>query len=463
MTSPRPQGTLRRTTLARYGLGSLGTGGFATLPGLVLVYYLTDTLGVAAVAAGAIVAIAKIWDVLIDPAIGALSDHDAAQRGSRRRFMTIGALALPVFFALTFAVPTGLAGGPAAVWVTIAFLLAATTFSLFQVPYIALPAELTDRYDERTRLLTVRVAVLTVGILAFGAGGPALRELGGSPAVGYLIMAVVSGVVIGAAMLVASRTADDARPPETTTHPQAAGTAVVGEGYRTGLAVLRRSAPLRTLLGAFVLQGLATGLMLAGAQYIATWVLDSEAAISGLFAALIAPALICAPLWGMLSRRIGKEAGFAAASVLFAVATLCLIGLWWSPGGWVYLPIGVAGAAYAGMQSLPMAMLPDVITHDERRHGQSTAGVIGGVWTAGETSGMALGAVVFTVLLALGDYISSDADSAVHQPRSAIVAMVGGFSVVPAALTLVSLLLIARYPLRRSDIDATPSAEKETL
>ena len=40
-------------TVARYAIGSLGTGGFATLPGLVLVYYLTDTLGVAAIAAGA--------------------------------------------------------------------------------------------------------------------------------------------------------------------------------------------------------------------------------------------------------------------------------------------------------------------------------------------------------------------------------------------------------------------------
>ena len=40
--------SLTRATVARYAIGSLGTGGFATLPGLVLVYYLTDTLGVAA-------------------------------------------------------------------------------------------------------------------------------------------------------------------------------------------------------------------------------------------------------------------------------------------------------------------------------------------------------------------------------------------------------------------------------
>ena len=39
---------LPRRTVAGYALGSVGTGGFGTLPGLVLAYYLTDTLGVAA-------------------------------------------------------------------------------------------------------------------------------------------------------------------------------------------------------------------------------------------------------------------------------------------------------------------------------------------------------------------------------------------------------------------------------
>ncbi|MGC4934441.1 MFS transporter [Gordonia sp. DT30] len=448
-------GRLARSTVVRYGVGSLGTGGFATLPGLVLVYYLTDTLGVAAAAAGAIVAIAKIWDVLIDPGIGALSDHLALRHGNRRRFMTLGALTLPIFFVLTFAVPTAASTPVAAVWVTIAFLLSATAFSLFQVPYIALPAELTDSYDERTRLLTVRVVVLAVAILAFGAGGPALRELGGPPALGYLLMALVSAIVIGAAMLISARAATAARPPKppAALGPERPARFAPGAGYVLGAAVLRRSLPLRTLLGAFLLQGLATGLMLAGAQYIATWVLDSEAAISGLFAALIAPALICAPLWGILARRIGKEIGFAAATVLFTAAALSLIGLAWAPGWWVYPVIGVAGAAYAGMQSLPMAMLPDVITHDETSHRQGTAGIIGGVWTAGETTGMALGAVVFTAVLALGGYLSSDTTDHVTQPASAITAMVIGFSIIPAALALLSLLFIMRYPLRRNDIE----------
>ena len=54
------------------------------------------------------------------------------------------------------------------------------------MPYIALPAELTPAYDERTRLLTWRVVVLTFSILLFGAGGPALRGVTDDPTTGYL-------------------------------------------------------------------------------------------------------------------------------------------------------------------------------------------------------------------------------------------------------------------------------------
>ena len=48
-------------------------------------YYLTDTLGVAAIVAGIVVTVAKIWDVIIDPVIGARSDRMLARSGSRRR------------------------------------------------------------------------------------------------------------------------------------------------------------------------------------------------------------------------------------------------------------------------------------------------------------------------------------------------------------------------------------------
>ena len=108
---------LTRGTIARYAAGSLGTGGFATLPGLVLAYYLTDSLGVAALAAGAVITVAKVWDVVIDPIIGALTDRDLARHGTPEAADAHRRARLPVLFALTFAVPPSLGPVVAGIWV----------------------------------------------------------------------------------------------------------------------------------------------------------------------------------------------------------------------------------------------------------------------------------------------------------------------------------------------------------
>lgn len=439
-----PERTLSRRTIASYAIGSLGTGGFATLPGLVLVYYLTDTLGIAALAAGLLVTAAKVWDVLIDPVIGAASDRSLALRGSRRPLMIIGSLALPVFFVLTFAVPAGIGAVASGLWVLVAFLVTATAFSLFQVPYIALPAEIVSGYNERTTLISARVVVLTVAILLFGAGGPEIRDAFDNEATGYLVMALVAGVVIGGGMLVSSFTAKRGL----TTSPSKTS---IAHSYRVGIAVLRRSQPFRVLLLAFLLQGLATGVMLAGAQYVATWVMGTGVTL--LFVSLIAPAVLFAPVWALVSRRLGKERTFVIASVLFLVAALSLTLLIWAPGAWVYASVGLAGAGYAGMQSLPMSMLPDVISHDAKTTGPGSAGIFGGVWTAGETTGMALGATVLTIVLAISGYLESVGTEVVTQPESAVVGIILSFSIVPAVIIVASLVAFARYPLRQQNID----------
>ncbi|MCB1273258.1 MAG: MFS transporter [Leucobacter sp.] len=447
--------------VARYATGSLGTGGFATLPGLVLVYYLTDSLGVTALMAGLIVTLAKIWDVLIDPVIGGLSDRALASTGTRRGPMMVGAIGLPIAFILTFAVPAGLSPLAAAIWVLIAFVAAATFFSLFQVPYIALPAELTDGYAERTRLLTWRVMVLTLAILIFGAGGPELRAIfPDDPRLGYLVMAIGAGLLLFAGLAIGSSIA-----PRRAALSPTARSAMPGpfslRHYRDGLSVLRESQPFRALLTTFMLQGLATGLMLAGAQFVATWVLRDESAVTPLFLALIAPALLVAPVWRIIADRLGKERVYRLASLAFLIATVVLIVMVWVPGWWILAPVALAGAAYAGMQTLPMSMLPDVIGIDaaERRAAgrpadESRAGIFGGVWTAGETTGMALGSTALTIVLALTGYVESTAGVTVEQPAAAVAGIAMAFSALPALLMVASLFALGRYRVREQDVDA---------
>lgn len=454
-TTARPERAFPRLsarTIINYAVGSLGTGGYATLPGLVLTYFLTDNLGVAALAAGLIVTSAKVWDVIIDPLIGAASDRQLARTGSRRGFMIVGALTLPLFFALTFAVPPSWGPVTGAICVLLAFLGTATSFSLFQVPYVALPAELTRSYDERTRLLGWRVVVLTAAILLFGAGGPMLRRATGDQVSGYLLMGIVAGVVLGIGMLIASRTADTAGTPSSPV--RTAQSQGLRDQYLSGFRALRRSLPFRALLGAFLLQALATGTMLAGAQYVATWVLNDEAAVEILFVALVGPALLATPGWTAISRRIGKERSFFGASILYLVASASITVAVWAPGMWIYASVALAGIAYAGLQSLPLAMLPDVISHDECTTGPGQAGTFTGIWTAGETVGFALGATAVSLMLAATGYVSSVAGESTAQPDAAVMGIVLSFSILPAALMALSLIPLGRYRLRKHDIEA---------
>ena len=68
------------------------------------------------------------------------------------------------------------------------------------------------------------------------------------------------------------------------------------------------------------------------------------------------------------------------------------------PAGLVYLCVAVVGVGYAGAQMFPMAMLPDVASRTGEA--QSRVGLYTGVWTAGETLGLALGPAVYAVVLA---------------------------------------------------------------
>ncbi|WP_028048409.1 MFS transporter [Cellulomonas sp. URHD0024] len=450
-TAPGPA-MLPRRTITSYALGSVATGGFGTLPGLVLAYYLTDTLGVAAGLAGLVVTVPKLWDVVIDPFIGARSDASAARHGSRRAFLLTGAVTLPLLFAAVFATPRAFEGTSAAVWVVLAFVAAATAFSIFQVPYIALPAEIAPDYASRTRLLAPRIAVLALAILAFGAGGPLVRDAAGGGRGGYAVMGLVGGITIGLGMLAAwsgaprrAQVASD-RPVPVRAHAR-------GQALRLGAAALREIPAFRRLLGAFLLQALATGAMLAGAQYVATYTLGDENAVTYLFVALVAPALLVMPVGTRVARRFGKKRSYVGASIVFAVAALSLVPMRWAPGGWVYASVALAGVAYAGMQLYPLAMLPDVVAVDARDRGEDRAGVLGGVWTAGETAGLALGPTLVLGMLALTGFVSKTADEAVTQPGSALTGIALAFSLLPAVLALLSLVPLSRYPLSADLVD----------
>jgi len=441
MSAPLPARVVRG-----YALGSVATGAFGTVPGLLLLPYLTDRLGIAAGIAGVLVFLPKAWDVVLNPVAGRISDASTSPDGPRRPFLLRAGALLAAGFALLFAGP---AGPPwvAGAWVVAAFLACATAYAFFQVPYVAMPAEMTDSYRERTRLMTWRVGVLALAILLSGASAPAIRDAVG-PDQGYRAMGAAVALLILVGVLGAWR--GTAAAPVGRVHASTGG-------LGAQLRVVVGAKDFRLLLGTFVLQALATGAMLAGVDYVARHVLGTASASTVIFACFVGPALLVTPVWQRLGARRGKRWGYAAASVLLGGGAVVLVASRSLPSVAVYLAVAVVGVGYAGAQMFPMAMLPDVAAVDAARTGENRVGVFTGVWTAGETLGLALGPGLYAVVLALGGYVSSTNSSAA-QPDSAVTAIAVGFSLVPAVLVALSLGLLARYRLDESAVDASAAS-----
>src|SRR5919197_4198358 len=242
-----------------YALGSLLTWAFGTVPGLLLLPYLTDTLAVPAFAAGLLVLLPKAWDVVFNPIAGRISDRTDTRLGARRPFLIFGGAGLAVFFAALFAGPNTGSVPLNAGYVALMFLLCATAFAFFQVPYNAMPAEITQGIHERTRLTAWRIAVLAIAILVSGAGAPGVRDLFGGIG-GYRAMGIAVGVLILLGTI--GVFTGTARAPVAAVKPSVSS-------WREVLDAFRQCRPFRLLLGCYIIQGVAIGTLLAGVEYMA--------------------------------------------------------------------------------------------------------------------------------------------------------------------------------------------------
>jgi GPH family glycoside/pentoside/hexuronide:cation symporter len=441
--TPRPHVT--RGVRLGYGVGSFCTASFTAIPGLLLLFYLTNVLAVPAWLAGVVVFAPKAWDLILNPLVGQWSDRTVSRWGPRRPWLLAGAAVLPLAFAVTFIGPP-LKGTSAALFVGLFFLIAASGYALYEVPYKAMPAEMTDDYHERTSLLQWRMIFIALAVALSGIVAPAIAN---GTLEGYRLMGVIFAGILLASMLASFF--GTRRAPLT-------GSTVTEGSLRTQIAAARASKPFLWLLGLSSAQTLAAGVMLAGAPYFAAYTLGDPAATSLLFAALVGPMLFTMPLWVWLARRLDKRGAMILAGTLFMSGAL-LAGLTPLVGAWLaYTAIFIVGLGYAGLQLLQFSMLADVIAHDSAVSGKRRGGVFTGLWTAVESAVSALGALVVGGVLAIGGFISSDPENPVTQPDTALNAVVVAETVIPALIILSGVLMTLKYRLTATHLDeaATP-------
>lgn len=431
--APGPPAGLPARLRLGYASGSLVTATFTTLPGLLLLPYLTDTLGVGAALAGLVVFVPKAWDALLNPLVGRASDRTRTRWGARRPYVLWGGLAMAAAFALTFAGPLP---GTAGAWFTAAgYLLTATAFAFFQVPYVAMPAELALRDEDRTRLVGGRVAVIGVAALVTGAAAPALIDAGGGGVAGHRWAGAFGAAVIALGALWVFAGTSTSAPGS---GPPARVRAAEGEpGLRRQFAAARANPSFTALLRCAVVQSAATGVLLAGAPYFADHVLRDSAGVGTLVVAFVAPNLLTVPLW---SRLRGRR-GYALASALFAAGCLLLLAAPVLPAAAVPAVMVLAGTGHAGQLLFLYAMLAQCIARTERRR----AGVLSGLFTTGEGLGVAAGPFVFGLVLQLSGYVSSGTGRAAEQTATAELGLLAGFAALPALATAAAVVVLRGY------------------
>ncbi|MDA0636556.1 MFS transporter [Nonomuraea sp. MCN248] len=433
--------TVPRGVRLGYGVGSFCTATFGSVPGLLLLFYMTNFLAVPAWLAGIVVTAPKVWDLLLNPMVGRWSDRTSSRLGPRRPWLLAGALTLPVAFFLVFAGPP-LTGYPAALYVGACFMAAATAYALFEVPYKAMPAEMTDDYHERTSLLQWRMVFVGAATAIAGVAAPLIVNSQGESGTleSYRLMGGVIAAVLLAAMLGAFF--GTARAPMTGA-PEADG----GNLFKQ-FAVVKGNKAFLWLTALSCTQQLAVAIMLAAAPYFATYTLGDPRATTTLFAALVGPMMLTMPMWTWLSRRFDKRGAMIMAAATFSGGTALALatpvfGAWYA-----HVMILLIGTGVAGVTLLQFSMLADVIATDAADTGKRRAGVFTGLWTAIESGVSAFGALIFGLVLSIGGFISSVASQRVEQPDSAVTAVLIGQTAVPSLIILLSVAMTLKYHLR---------------
>ncbi|MCR9103802.1 MAG: MFS transporter [Gammaproteobacteria bacterium] len=139
----------------------------AAMAAFILFYY-KQVLGLSGTLTGLAIAISIVWDGISDPLVGAWSDKIRTAIGRRHPFMIVSVAPLGVAFILLFSPPEAALETQASLftWLLLSILLLRTALTVFMVPYLALGAEITTDYHERTRLASARTNLgYFVGVL----------------------------------------------------------------------------------------------------------------------------------------------------------------------------------------------------------------------------------------------------------------------------------------------------------
>ncbi|XOV87400.1 MAG: MFS transporter [Pseudomonadota bacterium] len=460
MQSTRP----RRLTSLFYAIGQNAEGVQSAAFHTFLLFYYQQVIGVSGTLTGLALALALCADAATDPVAGSLSDRTSGRFGRRHPFIVSSAIPLGISFVMLFNPPAGLTELGNFAWLLAFAILVRICLTFYQIPHLALGAELATNTVDRSALFNMAALARMGGeglvpLLAYLMFFPTTPDYhpGTLNAAGYLPFSLFFAAWMILVILLSAWGTRHEIPRLRQT--QAGPATAWHSGYREMVDALANRA-FRTLflfIFVFSLISSVTGVV---SPFMAFhfWGLTTEtlAMIVVLAAPAVIPTLYLVP-W--LTSRFDKRDILMGSTAVLVVSTtwavLCrLLDLDWFPANgtlWITAIVLLNTALFA--MTLPVfisasdSMMADIADEIELTTGERREGLLfaARAFTAKATG--SLGLLIGGATLDLIDFPRQASVGSVPPATIWHLGVIAG----PATsfLMLLSIGLLLRYPLTR--------------
>ncbi len=428
-----------------FAAGDVFAGGASSLIAVLYLIFLTDVIRLAPGLAGTAVLVAKLWDAVNDPLMGAISDRTRTRWGRRRPYILAGAVLLVPIMALLW-MPVSVAESQVGkmVWAMVSYIAYNTVQTVMAVPYASMSTEISTDYDQRNKVNTTRLLFSTVASASVTLLAARLFDQyrAGSIEIGGLYAGIVLGfgsvftlVMLGVALFCRERAPIPRR----------------ADRFRVGSFVAPlRVRPFWRLLGLYLCQALAMDVISATVLYYALYVVvgANSQVFLGIF---IAVNVIAFPIVTWL---VGFTSKHRVYRTLIPLSLVGAVGVALFPADGavtvVYALAFVLATGMAGAQLMVWVMFPDVLDAAELESGQRNAGSFSGLMTFTRGIASALVIQVLGLVLQFTGYVSPVANEVPTQPDSAVWGLRIFMLVGIVALLGTGWILSRGYPLTRA-------------
>ncbi len=464
MSDSAPEGYSRQTaesekldfkTKLAYGAGDLGPAITANISIFFLLVFFTNVAGIPVGLAGSILMIGKIWDAVNDPIVGVMTDKTKSRWGRRLPWLLYGAIPFGIFFFLQWIVPPFSADDSTNDWWLFWYYVAIGVISqvfytVVNLPYTAMTAELTQDYDERTSLNSFRFAFSIGGSIVSLIVAKVIFDQIADREQQYIVLAAICGVIAVLGLYWCVWGVRDRALAFEAKRTQTEEPASIP--LREQLKIVFSNRPFLFVIGIYLFSWLAVQITASIIPYFAVnWMRLKESDVPTVLIGVQGTALLMLFVWSTLSKRLGKKAVYFMGMSLWIIAQGGLFFLQPGQNTLMYILAVMAGFGVSTAYLVPWSMMPDVIELDELQTGQRREGIFYGFMVLLQKFGLAFGLFVVGIALeASGFQESVPGQTALPtQPDSALLAIRLAIGPLPTICLICGLFLTYFYPITR--------------